>query len=116
MKENVYVVIDDIYITQINEDEYMLTDAEVTKLIAKYRQLEFRYDQLWNKSKKDNMRAEKNIDYYRNLAHTYKVELGRCRRKLQRIYERIRKDALACYVLGIIDCKPNELVDLIKHT
>lgn len=116
MKQNEYVVIGDIYFTKVDEDKYIITDAELSKLIIKYRTLEMDLERSRDWYNRYTKRTETKIKHYYTLAHTYKVELGRCRRKLQRIYERIRKDALACYVLGIIDCKPNELVDLIKHT
>ena len=86
MKENEYVVIGNIYFTKVDEDKYIITDEELSKLIIKYRTLESFFENKYNRYNKYREQAEKRIEYYHTLAHTYKVELGRCRRKLTRIY------------------------------
>lgn len=86
MKENEYVVLADIYFTKVDEDKYLITDGELSKLIIKYRTLEMDFERARNWQKKYYKQTQERIKHYYTIAHTYKVELGRCRRKLTRIY------------------------------
>lgn len=54
-------------------------------------------------------------DFYRYKAHVYKIELGRCVRKLTRIYEHKMQLAVLAYVLGKLPEKPHEYVDRWRH-
>ena len=87
MKENEYVVIDDIYFTKVDEDKYLITDGELSKLLEKYECLERRHKKLIERVLRYTTAMEAKVEKYHTLAHTYKVELGRCRRKLTRIYK-----------------------------
>ena len=53
-------------------------------------------------------------DFYRNKAHVYKVELGRCVRKLTRIYKEVLAIGYLLHFAYDYDCRPEELVDSFK--
>lgn len=86
MKENEYVVLLDIYFKKVDKNNFMINKEELSKLLEKYEYLENRYkmQKIWNE--RHAKQFEKRIKHYYTLAHVYKVELGRCRRKLTRIY------------------------------
>ena len=86
MKENEYVVLDDVYFTKVDGDKYIIEDKELSKLIVKYRCLEREYKNVCDCSKRYYKQYKERVKKYYDLAHTYKIELGRCRRKLTRIY------------------------------
>lgn len=114
MKENEYVVINDIYFTKVDENKYIITDEELSKLIIKYRNLEMDLERSRNWYNRYTKRTETKIKHYYTLAHTYKVELGRCRRKLTRIY-RVFNDIQADVVIRLIDkCDYKVLVWLLE--
>ena len=52
---------------------------------------------------------------YRIKAHIYKVELGRCTRKLTRLYKKLYNYAFACYALRLTDMKPDKLVNEFRN-
>lgn len=114
MKENEYVVIDDIYFTKVDGDKYLITDTELSKLIVKYRCLERDYEGLRSKFRKNTKRYEEKIKHYYTLAHTYKVELGRCRRKLTMIYKEIPAIDIDLYGEGILRVSFKKFVNWMK--
>lgn len=88
---------------------------ECTKEIHSYimqldRELIF-YKLGYEKTLKINAHLSKKVKHYYTLAHVYKVELGRCVRKLTRIYEKQMQLAVLAYTLGKLPEKPHEYVD-----
>ena len=52
---------------------------------------------------------------YKERAHKYKIELGRCVRKLTRIYKKVYTTAILAYVYGRTELCAREIVDVFKH-
>lgn len=76
--------------------------------------LEERYYAMSCELRKYKKEAER-TEHYRELAHTYKVELGRCVRKLTRIYQNVFKAGVIGYIMGITDSSGKESVDMFKR-
>lgn len=77
--------------------------------------LEEKYYAMSYELEKYKKEAEK-TEHYKKLAHTYKVELGRCVRKLTRIYERQLEVAVLAYAFGKLNMQPHEYVDMWRQT
>ena len=114
MKENEYVVIDDIYFTKVDGDKYLITDGELSKLIIKYRCLEREYKNLQYYSKRHIEGIETKAKKYYTMAHVYKVELGRCRRKLTMIYKEIPAVDIDLDRVGILRISFKKFVNWLK--
>lgn len=86
-KDKVYFAIFDEYLEEVPNKEgcYYITDNTLTKFVYYVRHLEL----MKEFSDKREKNLNKKVKHYYTLAHTYKVELGRCRRKLTRIYKRL---------------------------
>ena len=52
---------------------------------------------------------------YRIKAHIYKVELGRCTRKLTRIYQRLYRYAYLTYSFNLTSVKPDEFINIFRN-
>lgn len=98
-----------------DELEYYIHCLEIDLNIYKNctKDLEHRISSL----NKTNMKLmnRSNFATYRKRAHTYKVELGRCRRKLTRIYKLFKMtyyEACKLYYKGEI---PFEMVEAVKE-
>ena len=104
-KEKTYFAIFDEYLEEVPNKEgcYYITDDVLTKFVYRMRHLE-----LMNEfSKQNREKLNKKVKHYHTLAHTYKIEMNRCRRKLTRLYKYIyycyyidfgRKDEAARYI------------------
>lgn len=112
-KDKVYFAIFDEYLEEVPNKEgcYYITDDVLTKFIYQIRHLEF----MKEFSDQNIRKLNRKVKHYYTLAHTYKVELGRCRRKLTRIYEKIYYSAFANYALGLSDKRAKEIVDIFKN-
>lgn len=97
-KEYPSVCILDCYFEQMNKDGsyYKISDKELSLLIARVNATEHELDIVINRSNYNQRRADKEIKKWRTLAHIYKIELGRCVRKLTRIYKQ-------CYLECLFD-------------
>lgn len=111
-KDKTYFAIFDEYLEEVPNKEgcYYITDDVLTKLVYLVRHFEL----MQEFSDKREKNLNKKVKHYYTLAHTYKVELGRCRRKLTRIYEKIYYSAFATYALGLSDTRAKEIVDIFK--
>ena len=111
-KDKVYFAIFDEYLEEAPNKEgcYYITDNVLTKFVYQVRHFEL----MQEFSEKRIKNLNKKVNHYYTLAHTYKVELGRCRRKLTRIYEKIYYSAFANYALGLSDKRAKEIVDIFK--
>lgn len=82
-----FIELCDIYFEKISEDVYTINEDELLKLIKRH-DYEIRFMEGANKKLEAQLKLQTQYKlHYKNLAHTYKVELGRCRRKLTRIYK-----------------------------
>lgn len=52
--------------------------------------------------------------FYRYKAHIYKIELGRCVRKLTRIYQEVLAIGYLLHYINGNECSPKDLVDSFK--
>lgn len=112
-KEYPSVCILDCYFEQMNKEGsyYRISDKELALLVGRVNALEHEKDIVINRSNYHYRRMDKEIKKWRTLAHVYKIELGRCVRKLTRIYEKQMQVAVLAYALGKLPEKPNEYVD-----
>ena len=60
-------------------------------------------------------KLEEKVKRLQHEKHMYKVELGRCVRKLTRIYETVYNAGFLGYVMGISDITARESVDTFKR-
>ena len=83
-KDKTYFAIFDEYLEEVPNKEgcYYITDNTLMKFVYYVRHIEL----MQEFSEKRIKNLNKKVKHYYTLAHTYKVELGRCRRKLTRIY------------------------------
>ena len=116
-KEYPSVCILDCYFEQMNKDGsyYRVSDKELSLLIARVNATEHELNVVINRSNANQRKADKEIKKWRTLAHIYKIELGRCVRKLTRIYENVYKTTFISYFSGRINMTPKECVDIFKH-
>lgn len=114
MNEDEYVVLLDTYFKRVDKNNFMINLEELSKLIAKYDDLEHRYKMLKIRYNKHSEQYEKRIKHYYTLAHVYKVELGRCRRKLTRIYKVFNDIELQTVTKLIGNCDYKVLVWLLE--
>lgn len=86
-KDKTYFAIFDEYLEEVPNKEgcYYITDDVLTKFVYQMRHLEY----MKEFSDKRVKNLNKKVKHYYTLVHVYKVELGRCRRKLTRIYKRL---------------------------
>lgn len=84
-KDKTYFAIFDEYLEEVPNKEgcYYITDNVLTKFVYQVRHFEL----MQEFSDKRIKNLNKKVKHYYTLAHTYKIELGRCRRKLTRIYK-----------------------------
>lgn len=82
-----FIELCDVYFEKIAEDMYAINEFELLKLIKRH-EYEIRFMENANKKLETQLKLQTQYKlHYKNLAHVYKVELGRCRRKLTRIYK-----------------------------
>ena len=116
-KEELYYCVLDCYFKALDDDlsYYKISDKEISKLIINVRELEFERNQSNARWKRYSKTCNEKIKKLEHEKHVYKVELGRCVRKLTRIYQNVFKAGVLGYVMGITDIKGSESVDLFKH-
>ena len=112
-EDKTYFAIFDEYLEEVPNKEgyYYITDNVLIKFVYQVRHFEL----MQEFSDKRIKNLNKKVKHYYTLAHTYKVELGRCRRKLTRIYKKIYQDAFANYVIGLTNMRAKEVVDIFKN-
>ena len=113
-KEKEYVCILDCYFELMPKSKgsyYKISDKELNKLIVSYRVLENEMNFVKHQTSYYMDRQCKRISELKRKNHVYKIELGRCVRKLTRIYEKQLQVAVLAYALGKLDMKPHEYVD-----
>ena len=115
-KEYPSVCILDCYFEQMNKagSYYRISDKELSLLIARVNATEHELNLVINRNNYNQRRADKEIKKWRTLAHVYKIELGRCVRKLTRIYEEVYAIGALLHFVYHNDCKPEDLVDSFK--
>ena len=116
-KEYPSVCILDCYFEQMNKDGsyYKISDKDLSKLVINIRELEFEREKTnarWNRYSRICNKKIKKLEHEK---HVYKVELGRCVRKLTRIYQNVFKAGVLGYVTGITDITGRESVDTFKR-
>lgn len=90
--DKTYVCILDVYLEEKYSDKgtyYLIEDKQLADLIVRVRQLEFEKDAANRRNVQIQKRLATKLDRATKKAHTYKIELGRCVRKLTRIYKRL---------------------------
>ena len=115
-KEYPTVCILDCYFEQMNKagSYYRIKDRELALLVARVNALEHEKNIVINRSKYHYSRMDKEIKKWRTLAHVYKVELGRCVRKLTRIYQEVLAIGYLLHYIYGNECSPKDLVDSFK--
>lgn len=115
-KEYPSVCILDCYFEQMNKNGsyYRISDKELAILVARVNTLEYEKNIVINRSNYHYRRMDKEIKKWRTLAHVYKIELGRCVRKLTRIYEEVYAIGALLHFVYHNECSPQNLVDSFK--
>lgn len=116
-KEDAYICILDCYFEPINKDlsYYKISDKELTRLVAEVRSLELEKDIMKGRYEIYIKRYVERIKKLEHDKHVYKIELGRCVRKLTRIYKRIYEVCVIGNIFGSLDIKPKDCVDIYKR-
>lgn len=119
MSKNKYpsVCILDCYFEQMNKDGscYKISDKDLSKLVINIREIEFEREKEKARFERYAKICNKRIKKLEREKHVYKIELGRCVRKLTRIYQYVFKAGVLGYVTGITDINGSESVDLFKR-
>lgn len=91
MEEKPKVCILDCYFEQLDDEGsyYKISDEELSKFIVSVRAMEDEIRLIKNRHNYLMKINEQRLKHYYTMQHVYKVELGRCRRKLTRIYKRL---------------------------
>ena len=116
-----FIELCDIYFEKIADDVYTINEAELLKLINRH-EYEIRFMKGANNKLEKQLKLQTQYKlHYKNLAHIYKIELGRCRRKLTRIYKALDdveigmlKEFLLRYDTAIV-LRLMELIKSIKN-
>lgn len=116
MEEKPKVCILDCYFEQLDNEGsyYKISDEELSKFIVSVRAMENEIRLIKNRHNYLMKINEQRLKHYYTMQHVYKVELGRCRRKLTRIYRYMYRMAFKLWVTHSIDYKPSELVKMLK--
>ena len=113
--EKEYIAILDCYFEYLNdinavERYYKISDTELSKLCVKVRTIEHEkasaktyYNYVLRELKSD-------IKELKKQNHVYKIELGRCVRKLTRIYQKLYKYAYLTYAFNLVTANPYEII------
>lgn len=101
-----YVCVLNCYFKALDGDMlyFKISDKELSKLMTNVEKIKFERDS--NDEKIKRLQHEK---------HMYKVELGRCVRKLTRIYEELYAIGALLHFVYHNDCTPKDLVDSFKR-
>lgn len=116
MEEKPKVCILDCYFEQLDDEGsyYKISDEELSKFIVSVRAMEDEIRLIKNRHNYLMKIDAEKLKHYYTMQHVYKVELGKCRRKLTRIYKHIFTFAMPLWTLGKIDRTPSELVKMLK--
>lgn len=116
-KEYPSVCVLDCYFEQMNKAGryYKISDKDLSKLIINIREIEFEREKEKVRFERYARICNKRIKKLERERHVYKIELGRCVRKLTRIYENVYRASFIGYIMGITDTKADESVDLFKR-
>ena len=103
------------YNKEMYKDAYVISGKDLGLLEDKIMAIEYRGKFFEKQYTKCVDRYENKIAYYKNIAHVYKIELGRCIRKLTRIYKKLYRDSFLTYALGLTKIKPADFVRRYKN-
>ena len=115
-KEYPYICILDCYFEQMNKDGsyYRISDEDLSKLVINIREIEFTRDKEIARFKRYAKICNNHIKKLERERHVYKVELGRCVRKLTRIYQEVLAIGYLLHYINGNECSPKDLVDSFK--
>lgn len=116
-RKDLYMQILDCRFEALNDDltYYKISDKELNKLILNVSEIKHERDVADSRYKRYATVCHRKIKRLEHEKHVYKVELGRCVRKLTRIYQNVYKAGLLGYVMGISDIRAKESVDVFKR-
>lgn len=108
-----YICIEDIYFEHVNENCYIVSEDDLKRLQGKIKMSEYDKKFTIENIEKRLRIANRKIKHYQTLAHTYKIEMNRYRRKLTRIYKFFKLAYYEAFLRHIKSGLPKKYVDAV---